>query len=681
MNVMWAVLTFVLVLGVADTEKIKNDVHNKMLTYADILRDAIEVQQWNSNEECLGVMLEILDNAKNSTLWAVQIIDSLQPPVGQLYGQKFHFGNYDECLNPNRGFLPHPDVPNTQYCLVDVTLTRFDEYKKPEDYVWNAHNVTTENYIKKPTKHGRVLSSMFLGVCVPKSCQISSVAKITRSILSISHFGAFSDSASINSINCQNNDTKEDLSSLGFNIFTKVVLLLSFITAICTILLKNDKVTPNTFVGELVRSFCLTRNIESLTTVRDEEVFSINFLRVITCCGGVIAHYYMFTYSSFLSNGLYQDSLMDDYGRFKTHVDVLLENFLVMSGLLFTRSLLSDRWQNPLKFIWKRYIRLVGALIALLFYMVTMSGQVTNGPVWHRALEEQKVCADNWLNNLLMMGNYDSDKLCVATTWYVPCDFQLCVFATIIYVIYKKSKTFGKYIFIIAFGLSIIVPGLITYVYDYPSQLFYGVGSMVDLKLNVLFKNLYVKNYYRAGSFMTGMVIGHLMHLYKPKYHRNLIGTFTSYFCVVSVLAVGVAILFSGHHHYLYNRPICNAIYASLNRTIWAIGVSVVIGVSEYGDLPYLNNFFAWKPLVPLSRLTYGVYISHYSILQLFFFSLRNTFALELFTLGLTSAGVIVYSLIASLLMWLFVEAPLVNINNMILDKTWKKDAQCNKIK
>ncbi|XP_060807777.1 nose resistant to fluoxetine protein 6-like isoform X2 [Amyelois transitella] len=669
MKVIWIALGFCLI-------SVSINLSNALrYTYVDILRDSIKTQQWDKDEElCLGTMLSILDHAKNFTLWAVWILDSLQPPAGQLFGQRYHLGNYDECLQPQKGFLLDPEVPRTQYCLVNVTLTVKNKVVNPADYVWINHNDTADFYLKKPSKFGRVLSSMFLGVCVPETCKPSSAAKIAKSILQTGHFGALSNSANIQTTNCDNAEGVNVQSSWAM-IFVQLFLILTATSIFCTYYVRNNNGAPSSFVNELARSFCLKRNMDSLTRVRDEEVYSMNFLRIATCLAVVNLHYVMLVNAYFSINGLAQEYLMDKYGHVVTHADIVVDTFLALSGLLFTRGLFSDRSQNPLKFLWKRYIRLAAALTILLFYTVALSDRVAQGPIWQTLNDEHhRVCVDNWLLSLFMIGNvFRVEEICLPHTWYVPLDYQLCVLTAILYMIYKRNKIIGKCIFIVAFILSNIYPGLVTYVNEYPPLVFYGVESLADFRKNVVFNHFYIKSYCRAGPFMVGMVMGYIMFTFKPKDYRMTIGTLWSYLIVIFSVLLMIAVTAFGHHYYLVNEPVSNAIYVALNRTIWGMAVCTVIGASEYGHLPILNSLFSWYHLVPLSRLTYGVYLTHFLILQFLFFSMRTTFNLDLFVSGMETSGVMVYSLAASLLVWLLVEAPLININNMMIDYTWRK--------
>ncbi|XP_053620311.1 nose resistant to fluoxetine protein 6-like [Plodia interpunctella] len=670
MEVMWVLLIFTLVAGDVKAEIVKSRPYK--ITYTKVLSDALKAQQWDGHEgPCLDTMLKIMDHADNFTLWAVWILDSFTRPAGHLNGQMFHLGNYDECLNPSSGFEIHHDVPQTQYCLMHVTLTETEASVSPYGYMRLGHDVTTEVYLKKPTKHGRLLSKMVWGVCVPEVCGPASTAKIARSVLQTSHLGALSDSATFNVSQCHRADELTfEMPMLFFNF----ILLLLLTTLFCTYYVKNSEVTNRTFVSELARSFCLSRNMESLTVVREDEVTSMNFYRLVACFVVVYIHYAMFTFIVFPTEGTEMERMLDEGGYTSTHGDLVVDVFLTLSGVLFTKGILSDKWQNPIKFVWKRYIRLAAPLAAILFYMATTSGRIGNGPLWHYEKIEQNLCANSWWINLFMFVNITNiDKLCNLSTWYVPCDYQLCVFATILYVVYKKNKTAGKIAFAVSLALSMIIPALITYINEFPAIPFSGIESVMRLleRNGVVWWDTYIPSYCRAGPFVVGMAMGYTIHTYKPKDHRRVIGRLPSYLALILSAILSFAVCACGFHYYSEYEPVGGAIYAGVHRAVWGVAVCLVIGVAEYGELPLLTRLFSWRPLAPLSRLTYGVYLTHVPMLRYIHFTTRTTLTPNMFTMSVAWAGLMVFCLTASLALWLLMEAPLININNMLLDHTW----------
>ena len=97
----------------------------------------------------------------------------------------------------------------------------------------------------------------------------------------------------------------------------------------------------------------------------------------------------------------------------------------------------------------------------------------------------------------------------------------------------------------------------------------------------------------------------------------------------VSATAIGLAVLY-GLSDLLdpSTVPEINAatkvIYGTFHRLAWAIAVGWVIFacVSGYGGP--VDRFLSWKAFIPLSRITYCVYLIHLSLLNLYFSRLRS---------------------------------------------------------
>lgn len=54
-----------------------------------------------------------------------------------------------------------------------------------------------------------------------------------------------------------------------------------------------------------------------------------------------------------------------------------------------------------------------------------------------------------------------------------------------------------------------------------------------------------------------------------------------------------------------------NAIYSSTHRTVWCIGLSWIVYACITGQGGFINSFLSWKGFIPMSRLTFMVYLVH----------------------------------------------------------------------
>lgn len=85
---------------------------------------------------------------------------------------------------------------------------------------------------------------------------------------------------------------------------------------------------------------------------------------------------------------------------------------------------------------------------------------------------------------------------------------------------------------------------------------------------------------------------------------------------IIMLTSMVSGIVFYNPYH-KYNAYEAGA-YAALHRAMWSLGTVGILIATSYGTMPLLQRFLSWKPFVPLSKLTYGVYLVHFS------YQLRN---------------------------------------------------------
>ncbi|KAG6464226.1 hypothetical protein O3G_MSEX014369 [Manduca sexta] len=185
----------------------KNKGKEKTLrTDVDNVIEQLGNEKWEPNETpCVEKTLQLLHNVKNFTLWAVWIWDSIQQPVGILYGSRTQLGNYDQCLKSKGEF-------RTQYCLADIKLTDPGIDRQEDVNIYGS----AELYLKTPSKYGRDFTSITWGVCLPEQCHPESVSKILKILFRRSYFSPLTNS-SITVTSCETGESLQY--STGFYVF------------------------------------------------------------------------------------------------------------------------------------------------------------------------------------------------------------------------------------------------------------------------------------------------------------------------------------------------------------------------------------------------------------------------------------------------------------------------------
>ncbi|XP_045540238.1 O-acyltransferase like protein-like [Papilio machaon] len=365
-------------------------------------------------------------------------------------------------------------------------------------------------------------------------------------------------------------------------------------------------------------------------------------------------------------NALNFEMYLNSYGMFLLNLVIVVDTFFIMSGILFVRNIKtnSNLW-DLVKMLIKRYFRLIWWYIAAQVTIIFILPRFGCGPLCARFMDyEQGACIKTWWLGLLMMANYvDRTNICHAPSWYIFSDFHLTFLAIVIFWIHQKQPRLGKICFGILAFLSILLPGILAYntpeLGDNPFhfQLYKVMRHVKDSKFFVS----YLKTHHRASPYFVGLMVGYIMNTYGAKAFRN---TFTKKQLFIYFLAFFAIVVYLSTWNYNMQVMLLNV----LQRIIWAFIICAIILMSEYGSLPYIKEFLSWSIFVPLSKLTYGMYMVHCIIVMYNTISIRSPLHFNGYLLTEKFLGTLTLSCFISLFFLLFIEAPLNNLVKLFLE-------------
>ncbi|KAJ8708831.1 hypothetical protein PYW08_010213 [Mythimna loreyi] len=616
-------MLFKLLVFICFAQVISYDVPNTHHHAAiDAVIHRLQLETWEKYEApCLEKTLTLLENVKNYTLWATWVWNANTIPTGNLYGSWVNLGNFDQCMKPP-WLNTHPEF-RTKYCLAELMLS--DKPKKKADY--DPYG-STEEYLNSPTISGLPVNYLLWGICVPATCHPPSVLKITRSMYDLTTFGPQAPNITVHSCQVAGQHPQP---GIGFYLFIALLVSLIVIAAVSTynrFYVTSDDQPSDSLETVIIKSFCIIKNLQDLMKDNKEEIQVLNGMRFLSAVCLVAVHEMFYQGMAGIINSRDYDKTIEGPIGLLLHIAVVVDTFFLMSGLLNIKGLLNNinRQQNLFSVLWKRYVRLMGPFALIIFYLASVSKYTGTGPIWNYANEfESDVCQKTWRLSLLML-NTDLKYLCHIVSWYVPCDYQLTILATVLFYFYKKDRRLGLAAFGTAAVLSLIIPGVLTYWYGLPAVHFLDFGKLIP-KLRGYWEIscAYMASYSRAGAYLVGVAMGYIMTLYKPSEHRktvsktwSIVGTALSLGVMAYVLSLGQYFMFREYN------PVDAGVIASTNRVAWAVAVCVVIGLCEYGTVPIVTDILSFSYFAPLSRLSYGIFMVHTLIIQRNKFSLRS---------------------------------------------------------
>ncbi|KAJ0173683.1 hypothetical protein K1T71_010832 [Dendrolimus kikuchii] len=658
--------------NVSDTKSVYRDkIENRL--YLDDVIFALNNQNWTKEEEnCRKQILMLLQNLQNFTLWAVWDWDTQSSePQGLLFGNRYQLGNFDQCMNS-----PWADTHKElrrKYCLADIVLERT---------IKNSLNITknhfspyqsTLEYIEYRPPHTRPLNELTWGMCVPESCGAPTVERLLEVMLARSHLGVAGMSTNIKITEpCQKYNDHKEFDTL-FYAFFGLIGLLTVLCLICTYLnYKNKEPGPDTLRCQIVKAFCLKENATDLLKVQKGRLEVLYGIRFLTICLIVLDHQLGIYNAGPISDGYTSDQIVKTMlGHLILHDDLFVDTFFFLSGFLtLTAFVRFKKFPCPVIIIVKRYVRLVVALAVVVFYMCAVFPYTGSGPLWQRAVtQESDHCRKNWWLNILMVNNYiNTENICLVISWYIPCDFHFCVLTILLFWLYKHIPRLGFACFTIVGIVSLVLPGILNYVNNLSAVQLFTFEFVVNPRGNKEYHLTYIKSHTRFAAYMVGVYAAFVYTKFSAKEDLTkiykkwaLLGVLSALTLMLVVMITGSAFLWRDYH------PIEGAIYAALNRPAWAFGVALFVLCCSFGRVPVVKSLLTWYPWVPLSRLSYGLYLTHSIIITRNVFVTRNPQHNDYFEILNTTAGVIFWGSIAALVLWLLAEAPANKLLAMLL--------------
>ncbi|XP_063367562.1 nose resistant to fluoxetine protein 6-like [Cydia amplana] len=654
------------------TEKVNKDIYLEDVVFA------LQNQDWSKQEEaCLNQTLQLIRNLRNFTLWAVWDWDSIaSEPQGLLFGNRYQLGNFDECLNPP--WVPSRPELKTQYCLADIVLERTDYAVKKRFIMGVDPDQSVLDYLEVHPPHSRPLNELTWGVCVPASCGSGSVERLMRTMLARSHIGVAGIRPRITTGDCQRQGEERPYDA-AFWAFIAVLAVLIITSLVCTYLNnRRFKCEPTTLKDDIIEAFCLRENANNLLKMHKDGIEVFYGIRFLGLCGIVVVHQLGILNSGAVSNGKQVDQLSPGPGGWIVlHDDLFVDTFFLLSGFL-TATAFSQmkRFPNPLLAILKRYIRLMPAFAIVIFFVSAVYPYTGSGPMWPKLVEgETGSCRKNWWLNLLMLNNYiDSEHICLVVSWYIPCDFHFSCAAICLYWLYTRQPRLGLVCAGAITVASVLLPGVLTYKYNWnPIQLF-TFEFVSNPRGSPDFHHMYIKSHHRAASYIVGFFSGFIFIKNKNAMRISRVGTKWAILGSISGIVIMLSVLISGTT-FLWRtyHPIEGAVYAAINRPLWTVGVAMLVLCCSLGYVPLIKAGLSWHVWVPLSRLSYGVYLTHTLICMRSVFVARNSQHYDFGDIFTAAAGVIFWGCIAAFFIWLIAEAPALRLFDIFVKRVLMK--------
>ncbi|XP_042148416.1 nose resistant to fluoxetine protein 6 isoform X2 [Ixodes scapularis] len=627
--------------------------------------------------ECSKSLLKFALAFRRLEPWALRMVDATgKVAPGLLMGTLGDLGNFDECLATAVNNLYGERDFSGRFCTVYMNFKNNSFVSKMVDkFQQQGYLMDYKNPLRWIKNH--MANGVRQSACIPSTCSAEDLAYILNTMGK--KIGMV-----VRIRGCKaEGETKVTgwqtgiLSTLG-TMAALVCVGTGIDIALRTIFKAKTQGRPRGVLLELALGFSIVSNTEKLLKTdpsdpADSKLQFIHGLRFYSSTWVMLGHAFL------IADPTATGSLMNVVDLVEEFMTTLIANafpsvetFLFISGFLLSYNVQKSLRNKTRLFLWvplillRRYIRLTvpAMFIVGIWLLVPL---MADGPV----LNDFKAtfldtCQRRWWSVMLHTNNFAPFlEMCLGHLWYINIDFQLYVALIFIPILMIRRPYLGIMIAAFATVASSAYTGIISYIMNYQPAIIF---THTDVSYTIGTANqIYFKPFSHIGPFCIGVVLGYYIYM-APKIRLSKA---TELLCWSAAVACGVAIVFAPHkwytdHSYSIYRPEC-LLFASLHRVAWTLSVGWVVFACATGRGGFVMSFLSWPALVPLSRLSYGAFLTHVVILLVQTMTNRERIAYTYMVKTMNYFSVVMASYLCAYVLFLFCEAPVATLERTLL--------------
>ncbi|XP_057365447.1 nose resistant to fluoxetine protein 6-like [Daphnia carinata] len=660
---------------------------------------------YNYSLQCIEDVVFYVDSLLlNRSKWALEMLESsAQFPAGVFGAGNYHAeGLFDECLAVRGG----SNRFQGQYCTVffkpervsgmigNHTTTENNQTDSSTALIILNHlfGTSVEDAVRVEPKISSVDPSTYmlpsLGLCIPSSCSASDLA---HSIAQLIGRYVIANQSIVTIADEKYCFTAEEDSSTSFSGPDIAVMATLGVIGLLIFLATAHESwrmyrgisfsgSDNAAVSVLHCFSALNngRKVLSLKSAGSDNLSSLHGIRFFSTCWVVLGHTWL---KGIMSNVINPNMVVEEAMRWEMetiiNATVSVDSFFLMSGLLVSHLLLRELDRNEgkfnvLLFYVHRYLRLTPVYAIILGFIATLMVYIGTGPNWYNVIVASEGCRVSWWRQFLYINNLfptDMNVQCMGETWYIAVDMQLFIIAPLLIYPLWRWKNTGLILLAIVTLATLAANFAVFAIYSFPPTLMPSRMQEMMRLVPTYMDNYYFKPWTRAPPYLIGIWTGWFLHRVKQsKLHVSpwivaLLWTLSG--------AVAASIIY-GLTPYVNETlvptidDVVKLTYGPLHRAAWALALAWTIVACIHGYGGFINRFLSWRGFLPLSRLTYCVYLIHFDYLNVFYSSNRKMIYYSFIDQLTTFFGITVTVFALALIVSVCVEAPFINFERWL---------------
>lgn len=615
--------------------------------------------------DCTVGLLRFMRGVRNLEPWAVRLIDaSGKYPTGLFQGTISDIGAYDECIET----IVHDQFGHVQtsgqYCNVYIKMvndTSFIDEMLPAFLMTNKRSPELFHLLEDERVQG-----LRVGICTMSDCTKEDMQNIANTL-----------AEGIAKVTVSDCVTGEPV---PITTFQYAIMAIGAINVLLVILstaydkYATKKNYQRTMVVKILCAFSVPRNTRLLLYVnrnKQSEAYCYRFLhglRFISLFWIVLGHASM-AFDPVVSRFA---NVLEATGSwfFCTFSTAFLsvDTFFYLSGFLLTFNVIKvdmSAWVIIIVALIRRFIRVTVPVIFVIlgFFLVPLFFWGPNSKLLYENFYEE--VNSRWWQWLLHVRNfYKSSNLeSFSQLWYLSTDFQLFVVCIFILALLRKRQTWMKWTFV---ALSLLCSAFSAwqmqtgkYLPVIPSVI-KNINTMADT-----FNEVYMMPTFHGASYFVGCLTAILLQ----KYRKAEISLVTEVVMWCASAACAVTCILARHR---WNSGTIDpgawqdVAFAFFDRLLWSVFLGWLTIACARGRAGFIGTFLSWEAFVPLSRMSFGVYLVHLPYFVAMCFVSRERMFYSM--LGVISAtfSIFVWSCIMSYFVFILCECP-----NSVVEKNF----------
>jgi len=456
------------------------------------------------------------------------------------------------------------------------------------------------------------------------------------------------------------------------------------------------KVSKKNRIPRTLIAFSIYTNARRLfrtSNTTSDALDSLHGIRVVSMLWIVLTHTYLLPIKSTMIYSRKFLHVSESYlFQFIVNGWVLVDSFFFIGSLLVTFNQLrtlnrTDGKINLFRIVIARLIRISPSLWFVISFLFVLPLFV-KGPLVHEYMDHQlDYCRSGWYLNALFINNwFPYERICLLHSWYLSADFQMYVTSLFLIMVLYKWPTIGLGLSMIGIVASCVGTFIFTYVNNHPPTVVFN--SPIELDTMNSAAEIYTVTFPHIAPYCLGIIAGFV--LFKSRTYK--INGYIIFVLWITTISLAFTILMWTQR---WNRgepwtPLSSAMYAGIHRILWALVLFWITFACSTAHGGFINSFLGWSFFKFLSKLSFPCYLVHFVIIWARLSYGRTTLGFSHYTMVCEYAVNVVFSLIASIILYLCVELPSINLYNVFFAGSFEfltiklgkvKKPQCSNIR